>query len=760
MRGDLRLAAWLVVAMNLAWAWLAGPRPLLAQQTSAAGTHDRVARDVPLESSVSFDRQVMSMVNRLGCNQITCHGTGRGKGGLSLSLFGGEPRRDYEALTREAQGRRIDRVEPEQSLILRKLTGALEHGGSRLIEPGSRDQATLVSWIAQGARWDDPRMPELIALELTPVEQALQAGQSAKLRAEAVYADGSRLDVTADASFRSLDSKVASIESPGEVKAAGLGQASLVATYLRQPATARVLVPQTLAEPYPEVEPFNRVDELVFARLRMLGIPPSALCDDATFLRRAYLDVTGLMATETQAREFLADTTPDKRARLVDRLLSSEEYNDFQTLKWGDLLKIKSEYPSRLWPKAVAVYTHWIRDSIATNKPYDQFVRELLTANGSNFRVGPANYLRAVSNKDPQTIAESTALVFLGQRISCARCHAHPDEPWTTSTNLGLGAFFAKVAYKPSNEWKEEIVYTNPKGVLKDPVSRQAVAPAALDGTSPAVDAIDDPRSALAAWVTSNENPHFARNIVNRVWFWLMGRGIVQPPDDLRLTNPPSNPELLDFLAAELVDHSYDLRHIFRLILLSRTYQLDSRPTEQNAWDTTLFSHRLPRRLGAEQLLDAITQITGVPDRFSSRIPEPFTYLPDDIRATQLTDGNIEEAPFAFLELFGRPSRDTAYEDDRCLEPSLRQALYFANSEHLEGKITASPFLKEVLESGRNDAEIVEQLYLIMFSRFPSDEELRATTAHLAREGPKGRTQALRDLVWALTNTKEFRFIR
>jgi len=719
----------------------------------------RWVEGAPPAGAVLFRPDVMPLLSRAGCNQVDCHGGFRGKGGLKLSLFGADAESDYEAITRWGKGREINPVAPRQSLLLLKAAAAVKHGGARRLEPDSKDYALLASWIVQGTGWDDPRRPKLASLRVGPKEQILAEGQSGRITATALFSDGTQKEVTGQAVLRPLDPKVIALGPDGSVKPLAPGESTVLATYMRQADVCRVIVPRPLSAGFPEVRPLGKIDELVLANLKKLGLPPAEVCSDEAFLRRVYLDVIGVLPAADEARTFLADKDPDKRRKLIDRLLERVEFADFWALKWGDLLRIKSEYPSRLWPKAVETYYPWLRESIARNVPYDQFVREMLTATGSSFRVGPANYYRAVSNKDPQTLAESTALVFMGARIGCARCHGHPTENWSLDDNLGLAAFFAQVAYKPTSEWKEEIVYLNPKGVLRHPKTKLAVRPRFLGSAAAAEIAPgEDPRAALARWLTGPENPWFAKNIVNRVWFWLLGRGIVHEPDDLRPTNPPENPELLAYLEQELVGHAYDLRHIYRLILNSRTYQLSSHPNPASAGDLTHFSRYYPKRLGAEQLLDAIVKVTGVPDRFSSRIPEPYTNLPPGHRAEQLSDGNIEEAPFAFLELFGRPPRDTAYEEERCSAPSLRQALYFVNSEHLEAKIAASERIKQLAAPGKSDAELVEEIYFVMLSRPPREAERHTATEYLA-QNKSARSQAVRDLVWAVFNTREFLFI-
>ncbi|MGA2497294.1 MAG: DUF1549 and DUF1553 domain-containing protein [Tepidisphaeraceae bacterium] len=497
----------------------------------------------------------------------------------------------------------------------------------------------------------------------------------------------------------------------------------------------------------------SRIDELCQAKWKEKGLAPSEVCPDEVFLRRVYLDTIGILPAPDEARAFLADKNPDKRAKLIDRLLQKDEFADFWTLKWGDLLRIKSEYPVKLWPKAVQAYYRWVRESIAENKPYDKFVTEMLMATGSNFRDGPCNFYRAVPNKDPQSFAESAALVFMGVRISCARCHVHPTEKWTLDDSMGMAAFFAQVKFKQTGEWKEEIVYVDTDAVLKDARTRQTVKPRFLGGQPIDLKPGEDARQLFAAWLTSPENPYFSRAISNRVWFWLLGRGIVHEADDLRPGNPPSNPALLDYLAKELVDHKYDLKHIYRIILNSRVYQLSSKSTPANQKDVVYFSHYLARRLEAEQLLDAISQVTETTETFASIIPEPYTKL-SDFHAIWLSDGSIGSP---FLELFGRPPRDTPFESERCNRPSMRQALQLLNSNDIDRKVAASGRIKRLLADNKTtDAQILEEIYLAAFSRLPTDAEKTKVLGLMKDRKP--RQQAVGDLLWAVLNAKEFLF--
>ncbi|MEN6407503.1 MAG: DUF1549 and DUF1553 domain-containing protein [Thermoguttaceae bacterium] len=596
--------------------------------------------------------------------------------------------------------------------------------------------------------------PKVVGVVVAPKESTLAKDESGQLTVTAEYSNGSRKNVTDLARVASLDRSVVAVEKAGAFRAVGFGQAYLVATFERRSGVLRVVVPRPLPDGFPKAEAHNAIDRLVLEKLEELGIPPSELCSDQEFVRRVFLDAIGTLPTPNEVRGFLDDPDPEKRSKLIDRLLDRSEFADFWALKWGDLLRIKAEFPSNLWPNAVQAYYDWVRQSIADNKPYDRFARELLVSSGCNFRDPPANFYRATKKRDPQGFAESAALVFMGARIGCASCHAHPTESWTLDDNLGMAAVFSQIKFKSTKEWKEEIVYLDPTQVLRDPKTKQPIAPKPLGDKPFSLSSGSDPRAKFAQWLTSTRNPWFAKNLVNRIWFWLLGRGIVHEPDDLRLTNPPSNPKLLAYLERELIEHKYDAKHIYRLILNSATYQRSSTPNALNRDDVVFFSHDRPRRLTAEELSDAIGQVTQVWDQFASQIPEPYSRWPSGFRATQMADGSVGTP---FLELFGRPPRDTSYESDRDDRSSMRQSLYLITSSELESKVAQSPRFRQWAKSKASDDAIVEEIFLLAFARRPTDAERTAALRHLAAN-PKSRERSLQDLMWAAINTKEFLF--
>ncbi len=524
----------------------------------------------------------------------------------------------------------------------------------------------------------------------------------------------------------------------------------------RTPTVAEELLLQSAApDPFQGAgapKPVGRIDTLVLDKLKQLNIPPADLCSDSVFVRRVYLDVIGTLPTAKEARTFLEDQDPNKRAALVDRLLQRDEFADYWAMKWSDLLRVKSEFPINLWPNAVQAYHRWIRTFIKENMPYDRFVREMLTASGSNFRVPQVNFYRAVQSREPQALAQAVALTFMG-----IRPESWPKEKWAE-----MAVFFSQVGYKSTLEWKEEIVLFDPNHArtqnsgrktggnsASNPQSGPAVLP---DGIKVWLLPDQDPREVFADWLIMAKNPWFSRNVVNRVWFWLLGRGIVHEPDDIRPDNPPSNPELLAYLEGELVAAHFDLKHIYRLILNSQLYQLSSIPKTQDAKGESNFAFYPLRRLEAEVLIDALCQITGTTEQYSSPIPEPFTFIPEDLRSIALADASITSA---FLETFGRSPRDTGLESERNNRPTAAQRLHLLNSSHIQRKIEQSTKLQFVLQSKGKPREAIDELYLTILSRRPTAEELKTIGAYFQAAGTNRRGAAV-DLIWALINSAEF----
>ena len=511
-------------------------------------------------------------------------------------------------------------------------------------------------------------------------------------------------------------------------------------------ATAGVAAAPALAlnpyESHTDTVARSQLDDLVFARLQKLNLQPAALCSDGVFIRRAYLDVIGTLPGAQEAKDFILDRSPNKRRALIDHLLEQEEFADYWAMKWSDLLRVKAEFPVNLWPNAAQAYHRWIRTSIKQNLPYDRFARELLTASGSNFRVAPVNFYRAMQNKEPQGIAQTVALTFMGTRA----------DKWPKDRLAGMAAFFTKVGYKSTAEWKEEIVFFDSGMTNIASPNGAATPPTFPDGTPARLGPDRDPREVFADWLIDPKNPWFTRNIANRVWSWLLGRGIIQEPDDIRPDNPPANPELLALLERELIDSHYDLKHLYHLILNSRTYQLSSLPKTDSPEADANFSHYLIRRLDAEVLIDAIDEITGTTEQYTSAIPEPFTYIPENKRSIALPDGSISSS---FLELYGRPPRDTGLESERNNRPSADQRLHLLNSSHIQRKIDQCRMVRYLTQEKKTPREIATGMYLRILSRFPTEAEQRTVDAYFHAEGRKERDAAV-DLAWALINSSEF----
>jgi hypothetical protein len=508
-------------------------------------------------------------------------------------------------------------------------------------------------------------------------------------------------------------------------------------------AGSAAALPDTPQNPYESgiaPKPVNEIDRLVFGRLEKLGIQPADVCPDAVFVRRAYLDVIGTLPKPKEVSAFLKDDSPKKRAALIDELMKREEFVDYWTMKWCDLLRVKAEFPINLWPNAVQAYHRWIHTAVRDNLPLDRFARELLTASGSNFRVGPVNFYRAVQSKNPEGIAQAVALTFMGERA----------DKWPKEKLADFAGFFAQTGFKSTAEWKEEIVYFDPaKTNAQGNVTTSAKLP---DGTLVQFPPGRDPRAVFVDWLVTEKNPVFARTLANRMWSWLMGRGIVEAPDDFRADNPPSNPELLAYLEKELIRSKWDVRQVFKLILSSATYQLSSIAKSDRAEAAANFASYPLRRLDAEVLIDALNQITGTSEKYSSAIPEPFTYVPEEERSIELGDGSITSS---FLEMFGRPSRDTGMEEERSNKPSSDQELHLLNSSHIRKKIEQGPRIQAVLRDAKLPRDAVAGLYLLILSRNPTAEELRTITDYSQKSNLKPRDVGL-DLAWALINSAEF----
>ncbi|MBI3414744.1 MAG: DUF1553 domain-containing protein [Verrucomicrobia bacterium] len=720
--------------------------------------------------AVSFRNEVMAVLARAGCSAGACHGNASGKAGFKLSLRGQDPDLDFIALTRDQFGRRISLLEPEQSLMLLKPTTTLAHEGGKRFAPGSPEYEIVRRWIADGATNDLASAPRLERIVVAPAEQILiEPAVEVQLRAEAFFSDGTRRDVTRLAVYETANG-IAKAAPDGLVRREQAGETTVLVRYLQCQEPVRLaFVPARPDFRWTKLPANNFIDEQISAKLRQLRMNPSPLCADEVFLRRAHLDLLGLLPMADEARQFVADRRRDKRARVIDQLLERPEFADNWALKWADLLRVEER---TLDAKGTAAFHHWIRQSIVDKKPLDQFVRELISARGSTYLNPAANFYRA--NRDAVTRAEAVAQVFLGTRLQCAQCHNHPFDRWTQADYFDWAAVFAKVQYKilenrrtdsnDSHEFKgEQIVYVARKGEVKNPRTGKAAEPRFL-GTPAAAQARVTPNApaaaeldeleALAAWMTSPTNSFFARSQVNRIWFQLMGRGIVDPIDDFRATNPASHPALLDALAADFVKHKFDLRHTIRLVMNSRAYQLSSEPNDTSRDDELNYSHALVRRLAAEQLLDCEAQVAGVPTQFRG--------YPAGLRATQLPGAHTERrrgekigAADLFLEIFGKPQRLLTCECERSADTTMGQAFQMISGPSVNELLTQSDNrLTRLLASGQPNAAVIDELYWTALTRAPSATESAKATSHLQKA--KDRRTALEDLAWGLLNAKEF----
>lgn len=705
----------------------------------------------------NFENDIIAILSRFGCNSSGCHGKAEGQNGFKLSVFGFDPPADFAALTKEGRGRRVFPGSPEHSLLLSKSAGVVPHGGGLRIQRGSNDYETLRGWIAAGMPFGADTDPRVDSIRVEPRERLLDMHGQQQLRVIARYSDGRDLDVTAHAKFQSNNDTLAVVSATGLVHAGDVpGDVAVMAAFMGAVDVFRALVPraETIAK-YGDFPAGNFIDPLVFRKMQKLNIAPSELASDAEYLRRVYLDVIGTLPTADEARRFLTDQRADRRARLVDELLQRPEFADYWALKWADLLRVDRQ---ALGHKRAYSYYKWIRESLAANKPLDQFARELVTAEGPLAEVGPANFYKVVPVAGDA--ASALSQVLLGVRITCAQCHHHPYDRWSQTDYYGMQAFFAPVSVKATSAG--EMLMTSGDPPTKHPrtgapifahaLGTQMPEPAKTEGAgktqgAPRSANPSDRRIALADWLTSPTNPWFARNLTNRAWAHFLGRGLVEPVDDVRDTNPPSNPELLDALAKHLIASKYDFKQLIRTITASRVYQLSSRPNDTNERDEQNYSRAVFKRLDAEVLFDMVCQTTGVPERFEG--------VPPGARAIQLWDSKVKHY---FLKIFGRPQRVSACECERVTEPGVAQILHIMNSPAIHAKLGHDLGSVERLSRLKtDDAQLVDELYLTFFSRFPSEKEKTTAVSYL-RKDPAERRQAAEDLAWSMLNSLEFVF--
>ena len=707
------------------------------------------------EPAVRFLKDIAPILDKHGCSAGMCHGKFGGQGGLNLSLLTLNPESDYAPIVHHNRGRRINLIEPDQSLFFLKPTGQIVHEGGLRFDPSSDEALTILRWIEAGAPFSEDE-PRLRKLEIEPSTFVLSdVGKTAQLKVLAYFSDGSVEDVTEKAVYESKDTPVAEVSHTGKVTSVRWGGTAVIARFLGVVDASFVTIPRVsktdVAPQDPEFTPNNFIDEFVFAKLKKLNVRPSALTTDDTFMRRVYLDTIGRLPTSDEVKAFLTDKNPDKRSNLIDMLLDTPEWVNLRTLKLADMLRI---HPRQLGngafgERGATLFHEWVHDSVTKDKPYDEFVRELITARGSTYLHGPPNYYRI--EQQPAGRAETTAQVFLGIRLSCARCHKHPFDQWSTDDYWNFAAFTGKVGTLGGEVYNEQVIYYDPTGrVINQSVqgNRGEVAlPTFLGGESLDPNYQGDVLEALANWMTSSTNPYFAKATVNRIWSHYFSRGIVDPVDDMRATTPPSVEGLLEALAEDFIQSGFDTKHIINRILNSRTYQLSAEPNETNELDDRFYSRFYPRPMMAQILLDVLNDVTETKEKYGR--------YPEETRAVELP----LPVSSRFLSLYGRSDREFLGDLDPKLEPTLTQALHMINSSYVNKKLkSSSGVLSRLIEEKPDNSELISELYLGTLSRFPTDAELQTAEAYIS-EGPKRRA-GCEDLMWALISSRSFIFIR
>ncbi|MBI3412265.1 MAG: DUF1553 domain-containing protein [Planctomycetes bacterium] len=706
---------------------------------------------------INFTNHIVPIFTKLGCNSGGCHGKSGGQNGFALSLLGFVPELDYQTLVKENRGRRLFPASPDNSLLLLKATGTVAHAGGRRMEVGSDEFKLVRRWIASGTPFGDAKDPVVTKITVSPDHRILTRSNRQQFAVHAHYSDGSVQDVTQRAQFESNDTEIAMVDGAALVRTLELsGEAAVMARYQGQVAVFRATVPLGMKTPDYKFEPKTVVDRSTHKKWQELGVVPSDLCSDEQFIRRVSLDITGTLPTPDQVKKFLADSDPQKRDKLVDHLLETPEYTYLFANKWADILRVKRRNePGRA--QGTFAFHAWIREAIAKDLPYDQFARSILAASGEEHQTPPTVWYKELQN--PEQFVDDTAQVFLGLRMACAQCHHHPYEKWSQDDYWGLAAFFGRVGRKnmptpggiAGQQFQSMVIFNRSSGAVTNKRTGQPAKITPLDGAPMDVSAEDDPRHKLVDWMADTKNPFFARAVANRYWAHFFGRGIVDPLDDMRITNPPSNPELLDALAKELVDSKYSLKHLIKVIVKSRTYQLSAIPNDFNKHDKQAYARFYPRRMGAEILFDAVSQVTNAPASFGG-LPQD-KHAPN--RAIMLPD---EAFSSYFLDVFGRPQRISACECERVSEANLAQALHLLNSQEIQDKLARANGRADLLaKDARPDAQKVEELFLWAFARRPSSEHLQVALSHIERNAANKKL-AYENLLWALINTKEFVF--
>lgn len=691
---------------------------------------------------ISFKLDIMPIFMKAGCNSGSCHGAARGKDGFRLSLFGFDANGDHYRLTRELSGRRIDLAVPESSLLLEKSIGAVPHTGGKRFELNTEYGQDLVRWIADSCPIDAAAIPTCTSLEIYPKQAVLDGpGATQQVTVRAKYSDGTDRDVTNLALFLTNNDNSASINDQGLVTGGARGEAYVMARFATHTVGSQYIVlPKGLNFTPFQSKETNYIDTLVNAKLNKLRMLPSEVCTDEVFVRRLYIDLIGLLPTIEEYNRFMADTAPDKREKLIDELLNRKEFTEIWVSKWAEWLMMRSN--NVISYKAMLLYYNWLSQQVASNVPLDKMVQGLLGANGGTFKVPATNYFQ--NETDTLKVSENVAQVFMGMRIQCAQCHNHPFDRWTQDDYYGFAAFFSQIGRKGGEDYRETIIFNAGGGDVRHPIDGRVMAPTFLGGGL-ADTAGKDRREILAKWLASPQNPYFASNFANRVWHHFFGIGIIEPIDDVRISNPASNPELLLELANKFTSYNYDFKQLVRDICRSQTYQRATQRNETNTTDELNFAHANLRRIKAESMLDCISEVTNTKDKFQG--------LPIGARATQIADGSTSTY---FLETFGRAKRETVCSCEVRMEPSLSQALHLLNGDTVNAKIQQGGVITKLLAEKVEPLQIVERLYIACLGRKPNEAELN-NLKPLFTQGSNVQ-QALEDTFWALLNSREFLF--
>jgi len=701
-----------------------------------------VVQNATADRPISFNLDVMPIFMKSSCNNGSCHGAARGKDGFGLSLFGFDPDGDYQRLTRELSGRRINLARPHESLLLTKSIGTVPHTGGKRFAEDSQYMATIMRWLEAGAPKDSGEVAQVTSVEVFPPGAVLDGKEATQqITVRAKYSDGTDRDVTSLAYFATNNDNSAAIEQSGEVTARERGEAFLTARFeTHTVGTHFIVLPKGVQFAWSDVPSNNYIDELMHAKFKKLRIQPSEICTDEEFLRRATLDITGTLPSLEEYQRFMQDGDANKRAELVDELLGRKEFVELWVMKWAELLQIRTT--QQISYKSMLRYYNWLQDKLANDVPMDQMVQELLGSSGGTFANAATNYYQ--NETVTLKVAENVAQVFMGMRIQCAQCHNHPFDRWTMDDYYSFAAFFSQIGRKRGEDPREIIVFNSGSGEVRHPVGNRVMPPKFLGGDVPDVKG-KDRRQVMAEWLASPENPFFAKNLANIVWAHFFGRGLIHEVDDVRVTNPAVNPELLQALGQKFTEYQYDFRSLVRDICTSRTYQLSTKTNATNASDDRNFSHASLRRIRAEVLLDAVSQVTETKNKFPG--------LPLGARAVQIANGNTSTY---FLTAFGRAKRETVCACEVSMEPNLSQALHLLNGDTVNSKIQQGKLVERRLAENKTPQQVVEELYILCFSRKPTAEEMDSLNTILAEETDKKRV--LEDVFWALMNSQEFLF--